>query len=343
MAGLYDDAFVARLAHGVKGLLPLWGLPEETDLRLLALSENATFLARDPAAQRQIVIRVHRPDYHSLDEITSELDWIEALKKDSPVVIPGIIPALSGERVVHFEDEGKIRYVVASDFLEGVEPDPGAALVPGFRVLGATSAHLHKHSRSWLRPEGFTRKAWDYAGAFGDHPIWGSWENALELTEEGRAILQAAQERVRQRLEGYGKDPARYGVIHSDLRLANLLMRDEEIAVIDFDDAGFSWFMYDLASALTFCELEPIAPQLIQSWIEGYREVSALSDEEIAMIPTFLMYRRFAISAWISTHSETETARGAGLGQHTRETVEFARRYLACEAAPGTDIYALWA
>ncbi|MCB5410380.1 phosphotransferase enzyme family protein [Pseudogemmobacter faecipullorum] len=342
MAGLYDDAHVTRLTLAVRQLLPQWGLSPQTALHLLALSENATFLASDPDVPRQIVIRVHRPGYHSLAEICSELDWIAALKQDSRLILPATIAALSGERVISFEDQGQSRYVVASEFLEGVEPGPGTALIPGFRLLGAISARLHQHARTWQRPAGFTRKAWDYAGAFGENPVWGRWQDALDLTPEGREILSEAQECLGQRLAAYGQDPARYGVIHSDLRLANLLLRGEEIAVIDFDDSGFSWFVYDLASALTFCETEPEVPQMIQSWIEGYCEVHPLSGEDIAMIPSFLMYRRFTISAWISTHAETATARAAGLGQYTRETVEFARRYLSCEASPERNIYALW-
>ena len=43
MAGLYDDAFVERLRQGALGLAPKWGLGPETDVRLLTLSENATY------------------------------------------------------------------------------------------------------------------------------------------------------------------------------------------------------------------------------------------------------------------------------------------------------------
>ena len=342
MAGLYDEEFVARLSAAVTDLLPLWGLPEGSEVRLLALSENATFLARPPADGRPVVIRVHRPDYHSRAEIESELAWLAALKQDCPVQIPGIIPALSGERIISFTDQGQTRFVVASEFLEGVEPDPSAALIPGFRVLGATSAHLHNHARGWSRPAWFTRKSWDYEGAFGAAPIWGNWRDAIALTAEGAAVLEQAELQLKSRLAGYGQDPSRFGVIHSDLRLANLLMRDQEIAVIDFDDTGFSWFLYDLASALTFYELDPVVPALITAWIEGYRDVAPLSADEIAMIPSFIMYRRFAISAWIATHAETETARLAGHGHHTNETVEYARLYLAHEAKDGGDIFALW-
>lgn len=340
MAGLYDEEFVARLTAGVVSLLPNWGMGAGAEVKLLTLSENATFIARAGEGQQPIIIRVHRPNYHSLAEIESELAWITALKADSDVIIPSIIPAQSGARVVEFNDQGQIRYVVASEFLAGAEPDASASLVAGFELLGATSARLHNHAKSWQPPAEFTRKAWDYNGAFGPNPIWGHWQDAIGLTPEGQKILEQAQAVLKSKLEAYGQDSTRYGIIHADLRLANLLMREAEIAVIDFDDTGFSWFMYDLASALSFHELNPMVPDLLTAWIKGYESISPLSAEDLAMIPSFIMYRRFAISAWIATHPETETAKEAGLEFHTAQTIEYAQSYLACHNDP--DLFAIW-
>ena len=57
-------------------------------VELLAISENATFLARDPERAAPVVLRVHRPGYHRRAEIESELAWIEALRRDRVVETP---------------------------------------------------------------------------------------------------------------------------------------------------------------------------------------------------------------------------------------------------------------
>ncbi len=38
------------------------------------------------------------------------------------------------------------------------------------------------------------------------------------------------------------------------MRLANLLIDGDRVTLIDFDDCGFGWFMYDFAAAISFFE-----------------------------------------------------------------------------------------
>ena len=46
-----------------------------------------------------------------------------------------------------------------------------------------------------------------------------------------------------------------------------------DVNVIDFDDCGFSWYLYDLGSSLSFIEHLPVVPELIDS---GIKFVNAL-------------------------------------------------------------------
>ncbi|MFD0981645.1 phosphotransferase enzyme family protein [Tropicimonas aquimaris] len=325
---LYQDDFIAGLQESLKGLLCKWNLSDESDLRLLTVSENATFIARDPARQNPVILRLHRQNYHKVEEIRSELAWISALRQSGAVDTPALVPAEDGALVVSFEDGADIRHVVAFEFMEGTEPDADAALVDGFRLLGEISARLHRHVESWDAPEGFARKTWDFDSAFGDAPLWGDWRAALGLTPEGEALLEQALERLKARLASYGKGRDRFGLVHADLRLANLLRSDTGLGVIDFDDCGYSWFVYDFAAAISFHELNPIVPDLTAAWLEGYRTVRELSAEDVAMIPDFIIFRRLLLTAWIASHSETETARDAGLADYTDGTLTIARAYL---------------
>jgi len=99
----------------------------------------------------------------------------------------------------------------------------------------------------------------------------------------------------------FGKSPERFGLIHSDLRLANLLVENNRILVIGFDDCGFRWYLYDLATSTSFIEHKPHVPSLIQSWLRGYRKIRPLSKEVEIEIMTFIMMRKLQLLAWVGS------------------------------------------
>jgi Ser/Thr protein kinase RdoA (MazF antagonist) len=330
MAGLYEESFVDELRHGTAGLASHWGLSPRTEVRLLNLSENATFRADDPETGETVILRVHRPDYHEHEEIESELAWIEDLRTHGIVETPKPLEIRQGghRHIAYFDHGGEHRAVVAFAFMSGREPDPSENLTDGFRTLGAISARLHSHVRGWRRPAGFRRKTWNFDTTVGPRPLWGDWRAALGLTGEGRALLERTCLVLKDRLAAYGEGPERFGLVHADLRLANLLVDGDRLGVIDFDDCGFSWFVYDFAAAISFIEEDPVIPALKEAWIEGYRTVAPLSGGDVAMIPTFVMLRRLLLTAWIASHAETPTAQEMGI-PYTEGTCAIAEDYLS--------------
>lgn len=328
---LYDDDFLARLETGLRSALSTWRIRDTADLSLLTISENATFLVRDPDDGRRLILRVHRPDYHSDAEIISELRWIEALRRDGVIATPAPLHAADGRLLATFSDGETTRNAVAFEFMSGAAPDAeGSDLVNWYGHLGEISARLHAHSRAWARPEGFARKTWTFDTIVGPSAYWGDFRLGLGLDAAGRAVL----ERLAAQLEGesaaYGTSADRLGLIHADMRAANLLVEGDRLGVIDFDDCGFSWFMYDFAASISFLEHEPFVPALMDAWIEGYARLRPLSAEEIAALPMFVMLRRLQLTAWIASHAETPTAQSMGPA-YTAGTVELAERYLSAK------------
>lgn len=329
MAELYDSEFVERLRKGAQGVAANWGLSSATQVRLLTLSENATFIAQDPERAASVILRVHRPAYHGIDEIRSELAWIDALRADHAVETPEILTMTNGDRIAQFDDAGETRYVVAFAFMSGTEPDAGASLSDGFATLGAISARLHQHVKSWDQPSDFKRKTWDYTSAFGPDPLWGDWRDAPGLSASDIEVLEQLCAVLKAKLDAYGTGTDRFGLMHADLRLANLLVEGDRLGVIDFDDCGFSWFAYDFAAAISFLETEPYIPDLQDAWIKGYRSVAPFDEVHVEILPTLIMFRRLLLTAWIGSHPETETAIAAGLDTYSQGTVDLARAYLA--------------
>lgn len=99
---------------------------------------------------------------------------------------------------------------------------------------------------------------------------------------DGRELLQRVADTLKQRLDTYGHTSDRLGLVHADLRLANLLVDGARLGVIDFDDCGFSWFFYDFAAAVSFMEHEPVVAELQASWLDGYRDIAPVSHEDQA-------------------------------------------------------------
>ncbi|HYP63986.1 MAG TPA: phosphotransferase [Acidocella sp.] len=323
---MYDDAFLSRLTAGLAGVLPEWGLNAGTRLLLLTISENATYLAEAPDG-RKLIFRVHRPDYHSSAEISAELAWIAALGEADVVITPASLPALDGRHLVTFQDGETTRHVVAFSFMAGREPDAESDLARWYGHLGEITARLHDHARGWARPEGFVRKVWNFETIIGRRAYWGDWRLAPGLDAAGSETLERTAELLQHQTAEYGHDPDRFGLVHCDMRAANLLVEGERLAVIDFDDCGFSWYAYDFAAAVSFMEHEPFIPALQAAWVAGYRRVAPFSAGEEAALAMFVMLRRIQLTAWIGSHGETPTAQAMGEA-YVRGTVALAAAYL---------------
>jgi Ser/Thr protein kinase RdoA (MazF antagonist) len=311
--------------------LPRFGLSPGARAALCNVSENHTYRVDDGDAGRTYALRVHRPGYHTAAEIASELTWIDALRDDGAVDTVRAVATPAGERVVEVATDGLgPRNVVLFEWLPGSEPDPeGGEVLDGFRTLGAVSARMHAHARAWRPPASFTRPRWDYEHTLGPRGHWGAWQDGLGMGAAERAQLERLDAAIAARLRAYGQAPDRFGLVHADIRLANLLVDGPSVRVIDFDDCGFGWFMYDFATTVSFMEEHPRVPELRDAWVDGYRSAAPLDVADEDELDTFVMLRRLLLVAWIGSHHTfaTEAAElGAGF---TAGTCELAERYLS--------------
>jgi Ser/Thr protein kinase RdoA (MazF antagonist) len=248
MGGEYTPEAVAELNARVAANLDRWTLSPATSISLLNVSENATFALSDPAG-RELVLRLHRVGYSTLPEIRSELAWMDALRRDGVIQTAPPVPGANGDLVQILESRASAsaRFAVAFERLPGKEPDSRDA-VRWFERLGEMTARMHGHAKSWGLPPGFRRKRWDFDAMVGPRGFWGSWRAGIGLDAAGIEILETALAFIRRRLDRFGESAEVFGLVHADLRLANLLVDGTDLRIIDFDDCGFSWFLYDFAT-----------------------------------------------------------------------------------------------
>lgn len=326
-AATVSDSDLGAIDEAVAGNLWRWGLPDDTRVSLLNHSENTTYALQ--AGGRRYVLRVHRLGYHSAEAIAIELDWLAAVSRDTAIRTAAPVAGADGALVQPFATrQPEARHSVLFEFLDGEEPDESGDLAAAFEQLGGITAELHAHSRRWTagRPR-LARPVWDFEHTLGSRPIWGEPRHGIGVTAVVAAQLERGIREVRARLEAYGADAQRFGLIHADLRLANLLVHEGRVSVIDFDDCGYGWFLYDLGSALSFIEHRDYVPALVDAWVRGYERQAPLDEADIAMIPTFVMMRRLLLTGWLGSHRETDLARVIGR-EYTPQTCDMIDRYL---------------
>lgn len=318
-----------RIATLAQRVLARFDLPSDCTVTMINHSENTTYRVDSPSDGRRWALRVHREAYHTRRAIESELAWMQALRAGAGVHTPCPMPGRDGELIQEIQVKGvpTLRRCVLFEWLEGREPDDSGDLIGPFERLGEVSGRMHEHAQHWKLPPNFERHTWDFDTSIGDRPHWGSWKDGMAMTAERLELFRRLAEAIGGRLKRFSKPPHRFGLVHADIRLANLLIHENETRVIDFDDCGFSWFLYDCGTALSFIEHRPDVPELIAAWVKGYRKVRDLPPEEVAEIPTFVMLRRLLLVAWIGSHSETDLAQEMG-EDYTVKTVDLAERYL---------------
>lgn len=286
-----------------------WGIHQAT-VHPLSLSENATYLITLNTGEQR-VLRLHRPGFRKEIWIRSELAWLKDLAKQPDVCTMRVFPTTRGDDLCIFTNpQGDVQYAVLFDFLEGVEPIQ-AGLEQTMSMVGTVAARLHRHAQGWKQPDWLTRIEWTPDRIFGTQSDYGDWRDTPELNVHDRAVLEQAESKMRKELDEYGINEHNYGLIHTDLRSSNLLIdNNEDIKVLDFDDCGTGWFLFDMACSFTFEEGKPELPKLIRAYLRGYWEAGGvLTRHDMAFLPCMIMARALQLVAWVEKRSETETSK----------------------------------
>lgn len=167
-----------------------------------------------------------------------------------------------------------------------------------YQKIGKIAATMHKLAIQWKEPSFYDRMEWDFKGTFGKewNNFYGvSYRNRDWLSESDIESIDASVELMKKRLEIYGKGKERYGMIHSDLRTANLLQDGNQLTVLDFDDCGKGWYMYDIASSVALMEHRGDLSEVVNELLKGYESIRTIENEDRREVWTFIMMRRIGM------------------------------------------------
>ena len=278
---------------------------------LISRTENVVFRV-DAENGEGYALRVHRPGYHTLAELESEPLWTTALNEVG-IGAPVAEKTRAGDHyaVVGVPGTDEVRHVGLIPWFAGVPLDEMIEKAPDegsrdshFERLGRVMATMHDQATAWQPPSQFQRHSLDADGFMGEAPFWGRFWDLPELTPTQRETLTHGRSLLYARLSEYGTDRGTYSMIHADLRSANILVTDDRVHVIDFDDAGFGWHQYDMAAALFDHLTSPSYESIRDALIAGYRSRRMISDEDLALLPQFLVVRMLAGLGWLHDRPE---------------------------------------
>lgn len=312
----------------------------DADLTFVKYRENYVF--RVDQAGRTYALRLHRSGYRTDAEIVEELELVASLRK-AGVAVPQVCLTTAGTPFCQIaDDDGDVHQVDMLHWMSGAVPlgDVGEAFTgeppvdpATFRALGALVADLHTKVASLPREKPSVRAAWDASGLVGDTAVWGDPRRAFHDGAPGRDVVDQAMRLLETELTKYGKEPDRYGPIHADFTPENVLVRNGHMTVIDFDDSGDGYYLFDLATAAFFYLPHPRFDDIASALLTGYQSTRPLTQEDLALWRPLLLARGLTYLAWAADRLGDETS--DFVLQHVRPVVvDLAAEFVALTVSP---------
>ena len=255
----------------------------------LGRSENLTWRVEDQE-NHSYLLRIHQSTSAALagtrqrpSMIQSELEWLSVLHQGGmPVQRP--LRSKNGKYVATTEIKGLPVPCTLLTWLEGESYDPSIhtnpAVIDNFARL---TAFLHSEALLWTVPKGFTRPTYNV-----DHfqqlfsLLRGGVKNHL-IAAEDWVILKRVSERLLEDIQTTQNLPGQWGLIHADLHSGNLLVRGEDVLVIDFSLCGYGSYLFDISIAL----VAGVPAEFRQDYLNAYRRFRPLPDELLPLVEAY--------------------------------------------------------
>lgn len=277
---------------------------QNPEILLLKFSEN--IICELKTENDRAVIRINRPGYHNLEELENELLWITEINKKTDVHTATVYTGVDGKILHEFTSGSGLIYTYSIQaFLSGIplRKLQGKNRMEQLKQVGRIAAKLHTMEEDNPHiPDKFRRFTWDIPDTLREGARWGYFLSVNSFAKDDRKLFEAAAEKIERRLLKYGRSSKNYGLIHADLHSENILVDGNEMSLIDFDDCGYSWYLYDLASAVSQ-QSEEIG-EMVHAYVEGYQEIRMLSEVDRSEIETFVLLRRLVRLGWMTSHQD---------------------------------------
>lgn len=288
--------------------------------KLISDRENAVFDVTLNAGTRA-ALRLHRQGYQSTDFIRSELLWTEQLARNHRFPCPPPLRTETGDLTATLSNgriASMVRWIDAPPIGANGAPFDGTfdMHLALYERLGKMVRALHR-ATDQIDTADLVRPSWGHDALLGDTPHWGRfWENPA-LSKPEREHLQTARKLASDHLTT--ATPLDTGLIHADLLQENVLQDEAGLHIIDFDDGGYGYRLFDLGTALIQHADHPKLDKLTEALCAGY-------GCDTKLMPLFIMLRSFASCGWIISRAPATDPKQRF---YAERALICARRYLA--------------
>jgi|GEM_PF-27793 len=294
--------------------LPEFGLPADASVEFVKQRENVVFRVEHEG--RAYALRLHRHGLRTPGEIRTESSYVARLFVEG-LPVSELLPTASGGHSTPVRDANGVEHIVdvqrwvgdarqlgdAGDAWLGVDPaDPA-----DFATLGDVCGRMHEVSRRLGRIDGFERGAWDVDGLAGASPLWGDPRRLARTADDADAV-DGALARIRETLGALGTGDDVFGVIHADFTPENVLMTRDGLTLIDFDDFGEGFWLFDLATILFWYHRHERAAEYRAALLGAYERRFPVSDAARDALDALVLARGLTYLAWAADRPGDETS-----------------------------------
>lgn len=297
------DRQLAAFERAAREALSRWDITGAS-LRLIALRSNAVFAVETSDAR--YILRVNWPHRKSLAFVRSEAAWTADLhRRGLPVA-----HALRSPETIHINDSPEMICTLIA-YLDG-EQIPGADFTPVHAAAtGRLMAQLHTAGQDFAPPHDFDRFRLDFDGLFGARSIYPLDSGGQALLAPHRPVLDAVTARVSDIFARLDAEGGAFGLIHGDLKPDNMLFAaPDQPRLLDFDDCGDGYFLYEFAPLLLFTRSEtpaqndPRYQSLKSALWQAYIALRPLPDAQFDALETLVAGRFAASCLWVASHHD---------------------------------------
>lgn len=167
-------------------------------------------------------------------------------------------------------------------------------------IWGQALAKLHSASQTYQNKT-HAFKNWQ--------DLWQETQGYLTQEDED---IKALYSSIDNHLQSFTANSANFGLTHADHRPGNVLYDGNHIYIIDFDEPVYHWFITDIAKPfLDLCQT-PYSnwQQKFAGFLEGYRTIMPISEEELSHINWFVQMKSLDIYLWCKNNWFEPTAPG---------------------------------
>lgn len=273
-----------------------------TRLTHLTSRHNEVFRV-DAGHGQRFVLRI-QDDSITDAQAEAQLKWLEALATQSEVVVPAPVRTSDGRAYTSIEMNGTSRRAVLLRWLPGQLARTRDDDV--YRAAVCMVALLHDHAEVF-RPAGrFFCRALDGDFLFGPRFFVRNPKFKAFRERWYRKTAAAAERLVRGAMDGLGRRRRRFGVIHADLNLSNIVFHKGRPSPIDFDEFGKGWYLFDLAELMRTSIKPDNWTQRKRLAIDAYRMSRPLDEAELDAFDAFIVASTVQYLNWAFGHARDE-------------------------------------